>query len=161
MDTLRGGPSGVCTYRKICVFCASVTVLNGFPGGECGVYLPELQREGLQSPEVAGRRVLFIPLPKSSLCGCKVLLTLGLRFTGEARRLSASFLERDCQLEPSRRAGSLAWIDMALEPTLALTPIKQLQHTDPLYSPIVLNAGGESTGCLVILKFPGIICLSL
>ena len=77
VDTLRGGPSGVCTYRKICVFCASVTVLNGFPGGECGVYLPELQREGLQSPEVAGRRVLFIPLPKSSLCGCKVLLTLG------------------------------------------------------------------------------------
>ena len=77
MDTLTGGPSGVCTYRKICVFCASVTILNGFPGGECGVYLPELQREGLQSPEVAGRLVLFIPLPKSSLRGCKVLLTLG------------------------------------------------------------------------------------
>lgn len=35
-----------------------------------GLYLPELQREGLQSPEVAGRLVLFIPLPKSSLCGC-------------------------------------------------------------------------------------------
>ena len=91
-----------------------------------GLYLPELQREGLQSPEAASRLVLFIPLLKSSLCGCR-------------GPVNSSLLERGCQLEPSRRAGSPAWIDMALEPAPARHLSQSVAASGTTLLPVVLN----------------------
>ena len=53
--------------RFVCCFVLLSPFKMDFPEENAGLYLPELQREGLQSPRVAGRLVFFI-LPKSSLC---------------------------------------------------------------------------------------------